>query len=328
MRVKTFTADSTAAAMGLVRDELGDAAIIVSTRTERDGTASITAAIDPAIPANEDYEEPEPLVFPGEAEATVRQALTYHGVPPWLSSRLAKTSAEIPAPTVAQSLAVALERHFAFARLDQYWSSKPLLIIGPSASGKTVTAAKLCTRECLAKRPITVISTDTKRAGGIEQLAAFTRILEIELFTAGDADELADAIGRLKAQGKRILIDTPGGNPLEDDDMAALSTLLDAAGGTPVLTLAAGGDPMEAVDIARAYAEIGAEHVIITRMDMARRYGALLAAAEGAGLTMTDMSISAKIADGLIPATPAALARLMLPHTEAPKSPDQTEAAP
>ena len=47
MRVKTFTAENTAAAMDLVRDELGVKAIIIATRTERNGIASITAAVDP-----------------------------------------------------------------------------------------------------------------------------------------------------------------------------------------------------------------------------------------------------------------------------------------
>ncbi len=325
MRVKTFTADSTAAAMDLVRSELGDEAIIVATRTERDGTACITAAIDPAVPANEDFEEHEPLVFPGETEATIRQALAYHGVPPWLSSRLAKASAELGATTVRDGFAEVLERHFSFAPLDQ---QKTLMVIGPAGSGKTLSVAKLCARACLEKRSVAVISADTKRAGGIEQLAAFTRILELDLITVGTPRELAQAVNKLQQGGRQVLVDTPGGNPLDEVDMANLGELVTAADGYSVLTLPAGGDPMEAVDIARGYADMGATHMIVTRMDMARRYGGLLAAAEGAGLSFSDISVSAQVADGLIRLTPAAMARLMVPHTEQPKpEPDPTEAS-
>ncbi|MEK9725556.1 MAG: hypothetical protein VW405_19040 [Rhodospirillaceae bacterium] len=328
MRVKTFTADSTAAAMDMVRDALGDDAIITSTHTERDGTASITAAVEPAQPANEDFEEHEPLVFPGETESTVRQAMAYHGVPPWLSGQLARTIAEAGAPTLVDSFAQALERHFEFMPLDAEWPDGPLSLIGPSGAGKTVAAAKICARERLAKRPVVVISADTRRAGGIQQLAAFTRILEIDLTTAAGPDKLAEAVAELRADGRRIVIDTPGGNPLDGEEMAALSDLVAAAGGVTALVMPAGGDPMEAVDVAQTYAEMGAELLIASRLDMARRYGGLMAAAEGAGLTFTQASISAQIADGLIPVTPTALARLIVPHTEPTDESTETTEAP
>ena len=328
MRVKTFTAKSTAAAMDLVRDELGDEAVIIATRTEPAGTASITAVVDPEAPFDEDLEEPDPPVFPGEAEGTVRQALVYHGVPQWLSGRMAKATAAMNEATPLQCFAAALERHFAFAHLDEFWLASPLLLVGPSGSGKTITAAKLCARECLANRPVAVISADTKRAGGIEQLAAFARILQIDMKTAGDADSLGKAIAELDREGARIIIDMPGTNPLDEGSMAELKTLIDACDGNVVLTLAAGGDPHEAVDIAKSYTEIGAEHLMVTRMDMARRYGAVLAAAEGAGLAFTAVSVSDQIADGVIDISPDALARLMLPHMEPAKtSPQPPEAA-
>ena len=328
MRVKTFTAENTAAAMDLVRDELGDKAIIIATRTERNGIASITAAVDPTPTAKEHFEEHASLVFAGETEATVRQALAYHGVPTWLSNRLSKAAATIDGLAPQQSFAAALERHFAFADINDHWLSAPLILVGPSGSGKTVTAAKFCTRECLAKRPVAMISADTKRAGGVEQLAAFARILDIELVTAGDADTLCQAIAKLSQRGARVLVDMPGTNPLDEHDMKHLATLVKAANGNVALTLAAGGDSLEAIDLAKAYQEAGAEYLIVTRMDMARRYGAILTVAEGADLALTNISISAQVTNGLIDITPIGLARLMMPHTESSTPPsDDSEVA-
>ncbi len=328
MRVKTFTAKTTAAAMDLVRDELGDKAIIIANHTERSGTAYITAAVDPALAEKEDFEEHDPSVLPDEIKAAVRQALAYHGVPAWLSIRLAKAAAAIDLPTPQQSLAAALERHFAFANINDHWISAPLILVGPSGSGKTVTTAKFFTRERLAKRPIAVISADTKRAGGVEQLAAFARILDIKLVTAGDADTLRQAVAQLNQQGARILVDMPGTNPFDKHDMEHLAALVRAANGSVALTLAAGSDPLEAIDFAKAYQEAGAEHLIVTRMDMARRYGAILAVAEGADLAMTNVCISTQVTDGLIDITPIGLARLMMPHTEAYTPPsDNSEVA-
>ncbi len=328
MRVKTFTAESTVAAMDLVHDELGDKAIIIATRTERNGMICITAAVDPTPATKEDFEPHEPLALPSETEATVRQVLTYHGVPTWLSNRLAKATAEIVRPTILQSFATALERHFAFADINGLWITAPLIFVGPSGSGKTVTAAKFFTRECLANRPVAVISADTKRAGGVEQLAAFARILDIDLFTAGDAATLRQTVAKLDQQGVRILVDMPGTNPLDEHDMKNLAALVKAANGNAILTLAAGGDPVEAIDLAKAYQEAGAQHLIITRMDMARRYGAMLAVAEGADLALTNASTSAQVTNGLIDITPISLARLMMPQTDPSTPPiDNSEAA-
>ncbi|MBT3660294.1 MAG: hypothetical protein HN540_11080 [Rhodospirillaceae bacterium] len=320
MRVKTYTAETTVAAMSMVRGELGDEAIMVSTRTGSDGSTCVTAAIDPVLPANEDIEEREPLVFPDETEATIRQALAYHGVPPWLSSRLAKAAAAVeaqsPKSTAATCLGAALDEYFSFPPLEDDWPEGPLLLVGPPGSGKTITAAKLCARERVANRHVGVLTADTKRAGGVEQLAAFTRILDIELGTTPTPDDLGQALSADVLKGKRVIIDTPGCNPYDEKEMGDLLALCEAAGGSVVLTLPAGGDPMEAADMARAYADIGAKCMIVTRMDITRRYGGLLAAADGAGLNFADVSISAQVADGLIPLSPLALARLLMPHTE------------
>ena len=129
MRVKTFTAESTVAAMDLVHDELGDKAIIIATRTERNGMICITAAVDPTPATKEDFEPHEPLALPSETEATVRQVLTYHGVPTWLSNRLAKATAEIVRPTILQpfDFQMSAEQHHELTsrgRADRYHSSR------------------------------------------------------------------------------------------------------------------------------------------------------------------------------------------------------------
>ena len=63
-------------------------------------------------------------------------------------------------------------------------------------------------------------------------------------------------------------------------------------------------------------------------MDMARRYGAILAVAEAADLTLTNISISANVTNGLVDITPIGLARLMMPHTTVHTPPsDDSEVA-
>lgn len=97
--------------------------------------------------------------------------------------------------------------------------------------------------------------------------------------------------------------------------MDSLDQLVRAAGAEPVLVLAAGGDAMEAADIAASFAAIGVGRLVVTRLDMARRLGSLLAAADAARLTFCDVSATPHIADGLSPINPVSLARLIMPHT-------------
>jgi flagellar biosynthesis protein FlhF len=95
-----------------------------------------------------------------------------------------------------------------------------------------------------------------------------------------------------------------------------VQALAATAAAAMVLVLPAGLDPAEAADQARAFAALGARLLVATRLDMARRLGGILAAAE-AGLALTEAGIGPGAADGLLPITPAWLAaRLMTgPHT-------------
>jgi hypothetical protein len=78
------------------------------------------------------------------------------------------------------------------------------------------------------------------------------------------------------------------------------------------LVLPAGLDPAEAADLAVAFAEAGASLLIVTRLDLARRLGGVVAAAAAARLPLTEAGIGPGAADGLVRLTPAFLAtRLM-----------------
>ena len=60
--------------------------------------------------------------------------------------------------------------------------------------------------------------------------------------------------------------------------------------------------------LAQAYAAPGADFLVSTRLDVTRRLGGILAAADAGGLTLTEAGIGPGAADGLVPLTPAFLA--------------------
>lgn len=314
MRLKTFTAPSTAEAMALVREELGDDAIIVSTqRAEKDRGARVVAAIEDA--GEDRTETPETAA---EAEAardiggTLKQMLHHHGTPEPLIARLVRSAVALNADDPTIAAAGALDGTFRFKPLTVEDAAKPVMLVGPPGVGKTVTTAKLAARRVMRKGTVGVVTTDSVRAGAVEQLEAFTRILQTDLAVAATVSELLGALDGL-ASRSAVYVDTAGANPFSDADMDHLSEMIDAVDAEPVLVLAAGGDAVEAAEIAAAFTDIGARRLIVTRIDLTRRLGSVLAAADAGHLAFADVSITPDVADGLSPINPVSLARLLMP---------------
>ena len=315
MRLKTYTAATTAEAMSLVRRDMGDDAIIVSTQRAADGRgARVTAALEllgtnvAALATEQDNEQ-------HDVAKAIRQALAYHGTPARLTERLVDTATALSLEDPMAAFAGALEASFEFAPIPDIHQDVPAMLVGPPGAGKTVTVAKLAARAILAGRSAGLITTDTQRAGGIEQLAAFTRILNIELRTAHTTADLRKGVADRLAEDGPLYIDTPGTNPFSDSEMDHLSGLIRVAKAEPVLVLPAGGDAMEAAEIASSFADIGATRLLVTRLDMVRRVGGILAAADAARLKFCDVSITPYVADGLSAVNALSLARLIMPHS-------------
>lgn len=284
MRLKIFQAPSVSLAMAKVRDELGPDALILQSRTLEDGVELTAAAED----ANE-AEPPPKQLWAHEAD------LRWHGVPPALAAKLA-----------ADELIAALDREIKFAELPCSPGSAPLLLVGPPGAGKTTTTARLATRLTLAGQPTHVITTDGRRAGAAEQLAAFTRLLQLTLIVADAPSQLPRALARCEGT-MPILIDTPGLDPATKADRQFLQECRAATGGTVALVLPVGLDPNEAEDVARGFLDMGATLLVATRLDQSRRLGGILAAA-ACGLALTDAGIGPGIADSLATMSPSFLA--------------------
>ncbi len=287
MRLKLYRAPAMAQAMARVRAELGEDALILATRRVADGV-EITAALEP-----EDQQPPPPLP-PDPARLAV---LEFHAIPTPMHAALRHGD-----------LATLLAGTVSFAALPL--GEQPLLLVGPPGAGKTMTVARLATRLVMAGSTPMVITADGKRAGAVEQLAAFTRLLGISLIVACHPVTLGRALTR-RPPGSPVLIDTPGCDPFDPGQLEELAAFAAAVSGAMALVLPAGLDAGEAADIARAYAAAGARLLIATRLDLARRLGGVLAAA-AAGLALTEAGIGPGAVDGMLPITPEWLAARLL----------------
>lgn len=323
MRIKTFTAATMAEAMEQVREELGADAIIISTQR---GSGSegirITAAREEADnPLSEDPDASPllPLVIDRLTAALGDQA-----VPAALTEKLLNAVPKASADPV-EACIDALKNVFSFKPLPEDRHDKVFMMIGPPGCGKSMTVAKLATRARLASRRLAVFSADNKRAGAAEQLNAFTEILDIDLQQARTPEALLEGTRDIMSHADLAFIDTPGLNPFFKRDMQLLSALTDSDEIEPVLVLPAGGDPVELAEMADIFSRTsGARSLLLTRMDVTRRFGPSLHAAYATGLTLTDMSINPHVATGLHPLSPEALTALILP----PDADDEKEVVP
>ncbi|MEM8833668.1 MAG: GTPase, partial [Pseudomonadota bacterium] len=212
----------------------------------------------------------------------------------------------------------ALESLFKFSPLPTAPSKTPLMMIGPPGTGKTLAAAKLAARSAMNGLDVAVITTDTERAGGREQLEAFTKLMDVDLEIASTATELKEALLK-NGTVDQIIIDTAATNPFDPQAVKSLAKLIGATEIDPVLVMPAGIQSDESGEVAQIFSTIGARYLLPSRVDVARRLGSLLSAAYHGGLAFTDLSATARVADGLSQCSPKRLTQLLMPRAESGK---------
>lgn len=347
MRVRSFTAATMPDAMAQVRAEMGDDAVILSSQRGRRGIV-VKAAAERKAPAQlEDVEgiygrlaaleaelerrliaavaeqrPPPPRIAETWTSDAVATRLVFHETPQPLIAKLIRTAEKLGGEPGPAWLGMALDAHFAFRPLPPDLET-PIVLVGPPGAGKTACAAKLAVRSVLAGRSATLISADTS-AGAASQIGAFADLIRMQVECVETPEALAAAVARQKADDpdRALIIDTPGANPFDPAEMTHLRALVQASDAEPILvTPTVGGGDLE--DCVMMFASLGARRLIATRLDIARRLGALLQAVSAAGLAFAQGGSSPYIAETLEPLNPFSLARRLLtgapePQTGAP----------
>jgi flagellar biosynthesis protein FlhF len=301
-------------AMELVREQMGAEAIIVATH-EDEGTRGVrvTAASD----AEDRHISEKERTITFETLQLVGNALDDHGTPPELVDRILNSVAAQAVSDPHMALAGALQSIFKFLPLPESGNqSRPIMLIGPPGGGKTSAAAKMAARAVIAGHSIRLITTDTVRAQGIEQLESYATRLGLNVVPAPDPLALIEAIENSHPEDL-IVIDTMGVNPYSPEDMGKLVDLTSAIAVEPILVLTAGRDPIEATEIVKAYGEVAPSRMLVTGLDMVRRLGSVLASIDTSGLAFSDVSPTPNIVNGMRPMNQVSLSRLLLPSEPA-----------
>lgn len=331
MRLKTFSAKTMGEVMDLVRAELGPDAIIVSIdQGKKVGGVRVTAAVDstaPTVrqgPAPDMQSRPSPATAEEEEtlierasfisreydKADLTAVLNHHGFPYELASRLNEGAGAMAAASLPEALGGALETVITCGAITAP-APRPVMFVGPPGAGKTVTAAKIAAETVLNNHSVRLISTDTVKSGGVQQLDHFASLMKLSVSTAASASELKSLIAADRTPRDITIIDTSGTNPFDMDDLEALAHLVKASGAEPVLVLPAGLDPLEAADVAEIFSQLGTRRFVATRLDTARRFASVVTAARGGRMTLSGISRTPYVAEGLETPTPFLFARIL-----------------
>lgn len=147
-----------------------------------------------------------------------------------------------------------------------------IALVGPTGAGKTTTAAKLAVRPGTFGIGRTgLLTIDTYRVGGMEQLATYAELASVPFDVVYDAAEVNDAFARLR-DCDVIVVDTPGRSPAAADVTDRWRSLLDAIKPDEVhLVLPATMRGDLALGAERAYrtsaAHVGATHLLLSKLD-------------------------------------------------------------
>jgi len=151
-------------------------------------------------------------------------------------------------------------------------------LLGPTGVGKTTTIAKIASRFVLkhGNQDIALVSTDTYRIGGHEQLRIYGKILGVEVFAAKDTQELQLTLDKLQDK-KLVLIDMAGLSQKDKMVNSQLDMLYEASHDIKkIICLNASGTLDTLNNVSRAFAGRGLDGCIITKADEAISLGSVI----------------------------------------------------
>lgn len=346
MRLKTFSAKNMNEALAAVRHEMGPDAIIISSHRGKNGGLFVRAAVEnseaeakaesaaavlreaetqnetvPAQSVEQQFQDnlvrrirgeaapakPKPLNF---NRAELLKVLHTHRTPEGLAHVLAENAEKSRLADMTLALASALDLRMPTSPLFAA-AQNTLMLAGPHGAGKTAVAAKIAAHARLAGREVTLIAADADGAGAVARLETFANHLNAKIVVAESAEALANAIAAGRAAKATTIVDTAGFDPRDGKARTAFSALTKIEGVETVAVVSAMSDAEEISETVAALKTAGAQRLIVTCADLARRLGALLSAATR-GLPLAHITRSPFVAGGLDTLTPLSLARLLL----------------
>ncbi len=326
MKILKFEGATMRDALAKVKSELGDQAVVISSRQIKKGVLGsayeIAAAIDdderggprkfaagpppPPPPPPPSDDELERAMAPLRAELRSLRAML----------RATTTPAAPPRPPAHVHPA-----HAAPAPLAAPSSASAVMLVGATGVGKTTTIAKIAAQAALIEaRRVALVTLDNFRVGGVDQIRTFADLIGVPLHVCDEPDHLGALLADL-AGYDLTLVDTAGRSPRDRAAIATLERALAKARGVEVhLTAPAATAPAQLDELAQRFAPLRPRRLLITKLDECGRAPDLVTAPVRLQLPITWLAVGQQVPEDLEVATAPRLAELarrgLHPHTD------------
>ena len=147
-------------------------------------------------------------------------------------------------------------------------------LVGPTGVGKTTTTAKIAASFRLqGKCEVGLLTTDTFRVGGVNQLSRYSALMGIPMEIAETPEDVVLALERLN-HVDLVLIDTCGRSPRSQTRLNDLNLLLRAANPNEIHLVLSSTASMSSLRLAyEGFASLDLTHLLLTKVDEACQCG-------------------------------------------------------
>lgn len=186
-------------------------------------------------------------------------------------------------------------------------------IVGPTGVGKTTTVAKIASEAILRKNlKVGLINLDSYKVAAFDQLATYSKILNVPFRSAASTEDLKAAIGDFQSLDL-ILIDTTGRSHKDPDSLKQMQAMIaEIPGARTGLVLSATTRDSELYEMCARFGCFQPEGVIFSKLDEASHYGTIVNVQQKTRLPLLYFTTGQRVPEDIEEATKERVASLVL----------------
>ncbi|HOJ52666.1 MAG TPA: hypothetical protein PLT64_09345 [Syntrophales bacterium] len=300
MQLKTYEASSIQEALDMIKRDLGDSAVVLSTSRkgklvevvaarEGDDPAPRTSKSVPFSLSSWEWREAVSILFDlvGQ-QGSIKPDEWAHYYTQLVARGVSKAGASRLADRMRRHKSHDLKAIISEMVKIHEFRSRVRVLVGPTGAGKTTTLAKLAAISAfrLGER-VALITTDTHRIAATDQIRIYARIMNVPVAVAADGESFRKAVERFSDRDV-IYVDTPG---RAFADHEAINDLAETMRGVrdleTSLVLSLTSHLEHLLFSAREYGVLVPRSVIFTKVDECINRGAICDVVESTGLPVS-----------------------------------------